>query len=180
MASTKIRFRRSRLRSEIVVEDWPDQSLAPFVCSSSAKRAVVFEGSRWNPGEKDAIEKRLGSGGSEKGRVLWAVNYYMVSGCWEAVGALLLHVPQRKSRPIMIKRVCLRQDLNRRDKDKATAVLIGCAKHVAEVSHKAGGRLQWEVKVSDARQLCEQYGFSRRGNNRQMAVLEWKPSKAHE
>jgi hypothetical protein len=52
------------------------------------------------------------------------VTYYMLPGRWEVLGALLLHMPQRRSKPILIRRVCLKRDLSIRDKTLVTALLV--------------------------------------------------------
>ena len=170
--ATIVEFKRHRLRTTVKVEDYPSLGYDILICSSNANRAVNFSRELWRPGDYEAINGRLGSGGAEKGRVLWATQYHMLPNRWEAMGALLLHVPTRRSKPILIKRVCLQAGLTDRNKIVLTTWLIRCAKKVAAVSEKASGRLHWEVDPQDAGQLCEQYGFTRRGNNRQLAVLE--------
>ncbi len=96
----------------------------------------------------------------------------MIPSRWEPVGALLFTVPARKSKPLVALRVCLEQSLSTRDKFAATGLMIRAAKNVAAVSGRGGGRLQWLVDPNDARTLCDLYGFKRRGNKRQQAILE--------
>src|SRR5215218_1090577 len=110
--------------ADLKVEDWPDRSYGIIVCSSNASRQVSLTPEHWREGDLDAIERRLESGGSDKGRVLWAVTYYMLPGRWEVMGALLVHMPQRRSKPILIRRVCLKRDLSIRDKTLVTALLV--------------------------------------------------------
>ena len=73
---------------------------------------------------------------------------------------------------MVVLRVCVEQSLSRRDKLAATGVMIRAAKNAAESSGRGKGRLQWLVDPGDARVVCDLYGFKRRGNQRQMAILE--------
>lgn len=159
--------------------DWPGRGLGLMICSSNEGAGLTGPTSgTWKPGDRASITKRLGGGGAgrlsgqAKGRVLFALQYRMIPSRWEPVGALLFHVPPRKSKPLVVKRVCVEQSLSTRDKHAATVLLIRAAKKVAAISGRGAGRLQWEVDPNDARTLCDLYSFKRRGNRRQQALLE--------
>jgi hypothetical protein len=187
LSTEKITIGRGRLETVVSVLDWPHRSLGFLVCSSNkgtgrdAHRLARDESDQWKPTDLAEISKRSGStvlgrlSGAEKGRILWIHQYSMIPPRWEPVGALLFSVPARKSKPIVILRICLRQSLSDRDKTAATAWLLRCVRNVAKVSGKAGGKLQWNADPGDVGYICRVHGFKRRGNQRQLAVLVLDP-----
>lgn len=173
---------RKRLETVVHVCDWPNRSFGFTVYSSNEGfGAGGLGGGDWKDGDRKKVSERLGGGGAgrlsgaQKGRVLFAVGYFIAPSRWEPVGALLFSVPPRKSKPIVVFRVCVERALPTRDKFTVTGLLIGAAKKVATESGRGGGRLHWLVEPEDARQLCDLYGFTRKGNKRQQAVLQWAP-----
>ena len=179
MPADKIRVERRRLETVVHVREWPIRDFGFNVWSSAEDFA---DGSgredEWKPNDVAAIRKRLAASsipgrlsGAEKGRVLWAVGYYVGPG-WVPVGALLYTVPARKSKPLLVFRICLYQPLPAREKDAVTVLLLRCIRRVATQSDRGGGRVQWLVDPKDSGEACQLHGFRSIGRNRDMAVLE--------
>jgi hypothetical protein len=180
LCAVPIRIEHRRLETVVRVTDWPMRDFNLIVCSSNeeAGRSSSLAAAEWKSGDLVAIQKRLGGGGlgrlsgAQKGRVLFALAYYLNPSRWHPVGAVLFSVPARKSRPIVVLRVCLNQSMPARDKPAATALMLRCLKNVAKQSERGGGKLQWLVDPRDAGLLCAQYGFHQKGHQRQQALLE--------
>jgi hypothetical protein len=175
----RIWVERKALGTVAHVRDWPSRTHGFLICSSNESYgARGLTGGTWKNADRAKIGERLGSrgrgllSGEQKGRVLYAFNYYLLPSRWEAVGALLFTVPQRKSRHLTVFRICLEQSLSDRDKRTATALLLLAARQVGEESGRGRGKIRWEVDPRDSRVLCGLYGFRRCGTHRQFDVLE--------
>lgn len=175
MSTNGINIQRAGLRTIIRVNGWRDEgdpnSVRVYTTGDLPKRVTP---GTFAPPEGGALGQRVGHGGSEKGRILWAVQWANFEPHVQ-VAAVLLHLPRRPSRPLLVTRTMTAVELLDSEGNRVRARLLACAKQCAAELGRAGGALDWHVPRRNAGTLCGLYPFFRVNHDagRDRVVLRW-------
>ncbi|MGO9956719.1 MAG: hypothetical protein ACLP50_12155 [Solirubrobacteraceae bacterium] len=175
MSANGIHIQTAGLRTKIRVDGWRDDGDPQGVrIYTTAELPTSVTPGTFTAPEGIALGQRGGHGGSEKGRILWALQWANFEP-YSQVAALLLHLPRRPNRPLLVTRTMTAAELLDRDGNTVRARLLACAKQCAGELGRSGGALEWDVPRESARTLCQLYPFFKRirDGGRGRVVLRW-------
>lgn len=176
MSANGISTRVFGLHTVIRVQSWPTSEQHPRELRVYTTRDLPAGSQRgtFAAPDDDAIGKRAASGGSDKGRILWAVQWANFQPHLQ-VGALLLHVPVRRRQPLMILRMMVTEELLEGEAAHIRTRLLACAKQCAIELGRANGALAWNIPIALEPSVCQLYAeFRPTGQRiRDRTIVRW-------